>query len=229
MVIVYISGIDGCGKTTQAQKLVTRLNGSGRSAEYQWLRWEPSVVPLIQKLRRTLSGSKKAGPSGSEQRLRSEDSAHARWKSLKNRLFSSELFRKLWLFYATRDYYKAYRKARINWKADYIVLDRYLFDFIVDQAINFGQDPHSLRRVLEKSSLRNAQTPDFTIIIDLPAELGYERKSDGTALEYLKDREGIYGNVSTADNVLHVDGKLSPDTIHEQIYSWLESRSKRSL
>lgn len=223
MKIIYISGIDGCGKTTQAQRLAERLKASGKTAEYQWLRWEPSVLPLIRKVRGDLARKKNAA-RGAGDRVADENSAHTNWKGLKRRLLSSKLFQMLWLFYATRDYYSAYRKARSTWKSDYIILDRYLFDFIVDQAINLGREPWAFRREIEKTSLRHAQKPDLTVIINIPAELGYTRKRDGTALEYLKEREAIYKNFGTADNVLHVDGTQTPEAIHEIIYAWQEKR-----
>lgn len=226
MTIIYISGIDGCGKTTQAQRLAARLNDAGKIAEYQWLRWEPSILPLIRKIRGGLSGKKASGSPAAGHRVADENSAHSNWKSLKRRLLSSKLFQKLWLFYATRDYYNAYRKARSTWKSDYIILDRYLFDFIVDQALNLGRDAGIFQQEIENTVLRHAQKPDITVIIDIPAELGYMRKRDGTALEYLKERETIYKNFGAAHNVLHVDGTQTPEAIHEIIYTWLEKRSE---
>jgi len=47
MKIIYISGIDGCGKTTQAKVLVQDLERKGVKTEYIWLRWEPSLLPVI--------------------------------------------------------------------------------------------------------------------------------------------------------------------------------------
>ena len=141
-------------------------------------------------------------------------------------MLSSKLFQKLWLFYATRDYYSAYRKARSTWKSDYIILDRYIYDFIVDHALNLGREPEAFQQEIKNTALRHAQKPDLTVIIDIPAELGYARKSDGTALEYLKEREAVYKNFGAADNVLHVDGTQTPEAIHEIIYAWLEKRSE---
>lgn len=225
MTIIYISGIDGCGKTTQAQRLASRLNSSGKTAEYQWLRWEPSILPVIRKIKGLLSGKKRTATYDAGHRVADENSIHTSWKRLKRRLLSSKLFQTMWLFYATRDYYIAYRKARSTWKSDYIILDRYLYDFVVDQALNLGREPGVFQQEMENTALRHAQKPDFTVIIDIPAELGYTRKRDGTALEYLKEREAIYNNFSAADNVLHIDGAQSPEAIHELIYAWISRRN----
>ena len=136
MKLIYISGIDGCGKTTQAQLLVERLRSDGKSADYQWLRWEPSIVPMIKAVKFILGKSRKPGTA--ETRITREDKAHSKWGGLKKRLFSSGAFRKLWLAYATRDYYRAYKKASRKWDAEYIVMDRYIFDFMIDQSLNYG-------------------------------------------------------------------------------------------
>jgi len=222
--LIYISGIDGCGKTTQAELLVSWLQSNGYSAEYQWLRWEPSIVPLIKSVKMRLGkGSKKNTGHSIEIRSADEDKTHRKWGNLKSRLFSSKLFQKLWLWYATKDYCKAYRKACQHWSADYVVMDRYILDFAIDQSLNYGVDTNHFIETLESTSVNLMKKPDLSILIDIPAEVGYQRKLDGTALEYLKARRNCYSQVSGSENTIHVDGTNSVDSIHEQIRSWVSN------
>lgn len=222
MKLIYISGIDGCGKTTQAELLVSWLQANGYSAEYQWLRWEPSIVPLIKSVKTLLGkGSKKNTGNSIEIRSANEDKTHMRWGNIKSRLFSSKLFQRIWLWYATRDYYKAYQKACQHWSADYIVMDRYILDFAIDQSLNYNVDTNRFLETLESTAVNLMKKPDLSILIDIPAEVGYQRKLDGTALEHLKVRRECYSQVNDSGSIVHIDGTHSVDSMHDQIRSWV--------
>ncbi len=225
MKIIYLSGIDGCGKTTQAHMLVRWLENHGVSAEYQWLRWEPSLNGLIARFRRLTGRSKPAGliAEGSGHGA-GEQQRHDRWSAVKRRLMSSSLFRKIWLFYSTRDYFRCYKRANRTWSSEYVVMDRYIFDYIIDQSINFSMSPEAFMEEIESTALMNMCAPTYEIYIDLPAEIGYQRKMDGTPLEYLRSRQELYKGVPERDNILHVEGTKSVEMIHRGIVDWLSER-----
>lgn len=221
MRIVCISGLDGCGKTTQARLLVQRLNECGMTAEYRWLRWEPSVLPIIGTARRLLNCNNRAATGATEVRISKENREHAGWRRMKRCLLASATLRRLWLLYATNDYRRAYRKVSAGWKSQFVVLDRYVFDFIADQSINLDVEIDRFLAVLPRSFLADVPMPELAVIIDVPAEVGYARKRDGTSLEYLKERESLYARFTAAGQVLHVDGTQSQEAIHQDIFAWI--------
>ncbi|MCP3669000.1 MAG: hypothetical protein GY814_00885 [Gammaproteobacteria bacterium] len=224
MKIIYISGIDGCGKTTQSTLLCEKLQANNISTEYQWLRWEPSIVPLLKRIK-NLTGKPKVELGKSDKALtKTEDKHHGRWTELKTKLMASGLFKALWLRYSSSDYFTSYRKASVNWKSDYVILDRYLHDFVVDQALNFSLPVDEYMAKLSQTALAGMQKPDYLIIIDLPAQVGYDRKLDGTPLEYLREREAMYNSINDGDNVLHLDGTLPLEQIHTEIVVWLSDK-----
>ena len=100
-------------------------------------------------------------------------------------------------------------------------MDRYLFDFTIDQAINVSMKPEVLDQKLRRSAVGKMQRPDLSIIINLPAEIGYQRKMDGTPVEYLQQREACYQAFATGENAMQVDGTLSVDEINDIIYTWI--------
>lgn len=224
MIIIYISGIDGCGKTTQSKLLVEWLQQRGTDAEYQWLRWEPSVMPLLRNARK-LTGKKSKTNHGvaAKGKASSENKAHSSWTGLKSTLMSYSAFRWVWMKYATGDYFSSYKKARAGWNSDYIVMDRYIFDFAVDQSLNFAMSPAEFINKSLSTPLRNMQNPDYSIFINIPAEVGYNRKMDGTSLEYLKQREALYNDFG-GDTTFHVDGQQSAEKIHMDIRHWIETK-----
>lgn len=221
MIIIYISGIDGCGKTTQATHLVETLKKQGISAEYQWLRWEPSIVHVLKLIKNLLGKN----AHQSNKAAASNEKADSKWGNIKSQLMKSRLFRYFWLKYASIDYYHAYKKAIKQWKSDVIIMDRYIFDFTVDQSINFKLNIKEMNEVLSHSKISKMHTPDHNIIINIPAEVGFKRKMDGTSVSYLKEREKLYSSMQ-GDNVLHIDGTTGIEEIQKIIYNWINNRVK---
>ena len=220
MKIIYISGIDGCGKTTQAKRLVEHLRTNGIDAEYQWLRWEPSVAKTLMALKKMFGKKRRAITTRD---IKSNEQADNRWHRFKQQLMKSGLFRHFWLYYASNDYYKTYMHAQEHWHSEVVIMDRYIFDFIVDQSINFGVSAGEMVAQFNKTKLSDMHHPDYNVIIDVPAETGFTRKMDGTSLPHLKQREHLYKH-HTGDNILHIDGLKPILDIHEQIYGWVTKK-----
>lgn len=221
MKIIYISGIDGCGKTTQATQLVELLKKQGLSVEYQWLRWEPSIVNSLKLIKKILGKNAKQ----THKAAATNEKADNKWSNIKKHLMKSKLFRYFWLKYASIDYYLAFKKAVKNWDADIIIMDRYIFDFTVDQSINFNLNIDEMNKVLSNSKIAKMHVPDHNIIINIPAEIGYRRKMDGTSVSYLKEREKLYNSMH-GENVLHIDGTESVEDIQKAITNWVSPRLK---
>jgi len=216
MKIIYISGIDGCGKTTQAEQLVDTLKKQGHSVEYQWLRWEPSIVHTLKLIKKLLGKNARQ----TDKATATNEKADSKWKNIKKQLMNSRIFSYIWLKYASMDYYRAYKKAIRHWKADIIVMDRYIFDFTVDQSINFKLNIDEMNTALASSKIAKMHKPNHNIIINIPAEVGYKRKMDGTSVSYLKERENLYGSMK-GSNVLHIDGTENIDDIQKTITDWV--------
>lgn len=219
MKIIYISGIDGCGKTTQATHLVEALQKKGLSVEYQWLRWEPSIVNALKLIKKLLGKNAKQ----TKKAAATNEKADSKWSDIKKRLMKSNLFRYVWLKYASIDYHRAYKKAIKNWNSDIIIMDRYIFDFTVDQSINFKLDIEEMNEAFAHSKIAKMHKPDHNIIINIPAEVGYKRKMDGTSVSYLQEREKLY-SMMQGENVIHIDGTTSIEEIQETIYNWVSPR-----
>lgn len=217
MKIISLSGIDGCGKTTQAKLLVERLQENGIDTKYLWFRWEPSLRKLINIFR-----SQKTKPSSHSRasKVEAENTEQSDWLRYKRRILSNSIIKQLWLAYACADYLAAYKKRFNNVAVDVVVIDRYVDDFIVDQSINLNIPPDKTNLLKNNFFLKKFHYPNLNIIIDLPALEGYSRKSDGTPLSYLETREKYYLAMNGA-NILHFDGLDSIDDLATQISGWV--------
>lgn len=219
MKIIYISGIDGCGKTTQSAKLIDNLQAKGLNAEYLWLRWEPSLRKTIKMFRNAKINS---SASRMENGMEQENADESGWLKFKRNMMDNPLLRYLWLMYACCDYYRNYREKFKELQGGLIVLDRYVDDFIIDQAINLNIPPERMDLIKHNYFLTKFHIPNCRIIIDLPPHEGYKRKSDGTPLSYLQTREKYYMAMS-GNNTLHLSGLESIDDLAEEIYNWVIS------
>lgn len=219
MVLIYISGIDGCGKTTQAKLLIDSLIKEGYDAKYKWLRWEPFFQKLYRFPKLLF---KKKGITTRQHIIDIENSEHMQWADFKQKLLSCIVFRRLWWLHASIEYYFQMQKRLEHSYAEVLVVDRYLDDFIIDQAINFGLPPDAYsKEMLSSTFIKKFKKPDYKIFIHLPAEIGYKRKSDGTSLDYLREREYYYKNISHAEDTANLDGKKEISILAREIADWV--------
>ena len=217
MFLIYISGIDGCGKTTQAGLLVDLLKENGFDAQYAWLRWEPSLRKLINLFRASKTKPTLYCRTGN---IEAENTEQNDWLRFKRKILVNPILKKLWLTYACADYLAAYKKRFNNVTANVLVIDRYVDDFILDQSINFNIPPGKTDLLKNNIFLKRFHYPDMNIIIDIPAQEGYTRKSDGTPLSYLEAREKYY-QALTGNNTLHLDGLKSIAELAAHIFRWV--------
>jgi len=220
MKIVYLSGIDGCGKTTQAKLLVEALRKKGVNAEYFWLRWEPSFKKISNHIRSFVSNFYSKNRKKPSKVDENQDNNQDKWLFLKRKMLSNLFIRKLWLVLSSADYYFAYKKCFKKMTADVAVVDRYINDFIIDQAINSGVDPERINKIKRAYFLNKFRFPDYTIIINLPASEGYSRKNDGTSQDYLEVRQRYYKSIN-GQNTLHLNGLESIDVLHDKVKTWV--------
>lgn len=213
MFLIYISGIDGCGKTTQANLLVDNLRNAGVDAEYMWLRWEPSLKKIINLVRKVKLKKSENGRN----LLEHENFQEGTWLNFKRRFLSNPLLRYLWMLYACNDYYYSCRMKIFAKTSGVIIADRYIYDFVIDQAVNFLLPPEKCMNIITSTRLSSKlRMPDLNLIIDIPAGEAYKRKMDGTPLNYLELRRSYYQRNFDGKKAIHFDGlKGIPELANE--------------
>ena len=207
--------------------LVDLLKGEGFDAQYAWLRWEPSLRKVFSIFK---SASKKKTEK-SKVLLQSELELirHNQWIALKTKILSFKIVRRLWWIYACTDYYLTSRKPFRKLNSEVLVIDRYLMDFLIDQASNLGVKPADTQKLLNNFFLKRFKHPDLTVIVDLPASEGYKRKLDGTPLDYLKDREQRYRKIPSSEHTLLVNGFNDIDVVADMISRWVLNKLRSSI
>jgi thymidylate kinase len=92
--LIVLTGIDGSGKTTQAQMLVETLRREGLKVSYVWTRWEQMLVkPFTKKWKGNIKKVTGVSDGGAKEN-----------KKKKQQLLRNPFLRWLWLFAFFFDY-----------------------------------------------------------------------------------------------------------------------------
>lgn len=86
-----------------------------------------------------------------------------------------------------------------------LVTDRYVFDTVINISLNFG---YSKEKVAEMARhyFRFVPEPDLVFLIDLPAEMAFQRKDDIFSIEYLHERRKQYRQLVDMFGMFVLDG-----------------------
>ncbi len=208
--LLVISGLDGAGKSTQAELLSARLAEEGRRVRVIWNRWEPYIsAPLIRVARRRISRVRNA---------QTED--YTNFTEAKRRRMRNPILRILWQLMVWGEYSLQvnFRMAKNRDSSAGTVCDRYIYDTLVDVAVNFDIPRGGISRLLGHPILSFFPRPAAVIFIDIDPRLGALRKNDGTPAEYLADRREHYQDIASMMGAPIIDGGGTIDEISKKIW-----------
>jgi thymidylate kinase len=209
-IILVFLGIDGSGKTTQALSLNDYLNSKGYDSAYVWSRREPYISRIPAKLIKWLI---------LKESEKTEGEVYLSNKKKRTTFFSNRLLRFFWINLSLLEYlFLIYHRVFFpNRERDVLICDRYLNDAIIDYALSCSLSPGDLSKILTCAVAKRFPTPTRTYFIDIEAELGAQRKSDGTSIAYLQDRVPMYRHVAMITSAVRIDGNLPLNIIGDII------------
>lgn len=220
--MLVICGLDGSGKSTQCALLARRLGEAGIPAEAVWNRWEPRLsAPLIRLARRRLSASAAA-----------VEEDYERFRDAKRRTMRNGLKRGLWQALVWSEYAWQVRRrlSGPRRRRSAVICDRYVYDTLIDVAINFSLQPAGLPALMRHPLLVLFPKPALVVFIDIDPALGAERKSDGTPAAYLADRRDYYLETARIVGGPVVDGGAPIERVFEQVWEatapWRAARAR---
>lgn len=211
--LIVLTGIDGSGKTTQADLLVESLRKDGREVSYVWSRWVPTFLrPLVKKLNKRFS----------EQPEKSSNDI-TELKKRKQNYLKNPLVQWLWLLVFFIDYglqilFKI--RVRLFLKKQIMICDRIFYDSLIDQVISLGESKEWLINDLNSFWMKIFfPEPDLVFYIDCPEDIAFSRKSDiyTPDIEYHRVRRKLYLKLTDKYNWIKIDGTQSVDEIAVEI------------
>jgi thymidylate kinase len=221
--LICFTGIDGSGKSFQAQRLVEQLNAAGHPTIYIWSGGRSSLTrPIIRFGKRILKGPKKSQlTKAADSETRAQYEAYL---ASTQKLFRNRLIRNIWLNAALLD-----QTAEI-WatilphllRNRIVVCDRYIYDFIIRAAIMTGMDTEEFRQHLRLPVFCRVPQPSMWFFLDVPAEVAFNRKDDILDIEFLERRVPLYKIMASHFQVEVVDGTAPPDEITAVIWQSIQ-------
>ncbi len=197
--VVTLSGLDGSGKSTQAERLRASLVAAGIDAVVEWNRlshdrWLDAVARPVKKLLR-----RPAAPASA-----SGGSSGAAPAALRGGLWV--------VVVALANALAHVRSVRTHTLAGRVVIcDRYVLDSVVHLR---SQYPAGLGQRLAVWLVRRlSPAPRAAFYLDVPAEVAYDRKPRPNALERLGRQAAAYREASDALGVTRLDGTLPADDL----------------
>ncbi len=221
--MLVLTGLDGSGKSTQAELLARRLYENGYEVAKVWSRWEPALsAPLIRTAKRRLGAREDAATADYT------DFTAAKRQAM-NKPWKQSLWQLMvWSEYAVQMHWRLLPHAL---RRRGVICDRYIHDTLVDIAINFSVKPEEIERLCRHPLLALFPAPRSVIYIDIDPETGAGRKRDGTPPEYLADRREHYLSLAQLIGAPTVNGGETIERVAEAIWestgSWRSSLRRR--
>ena len=219
--LIVLSGLDGSGKSTQTALLAERLRSEGIPAEVVWNRWKPMVSALFIAFAKHCLRARRG--------VQADD--YRGFTDAKRHTMRSGWKRCLWQIMVWTEYAAQVRSRLIihQLKGVSILCDRYVYDTLIDIAINFSVSADELELLMNHPLLALFPRPGVVIFIDIDPETGAARKADGTPSAYLADRRPYYARLARMLKAPVVDGGQSVESVERSIrdltLDWRASRA----
>lgn len=219
--LIVLSGLDGSGKSTQTALLAARLSADGIPAAVIWNRWKPFLSAGLIRLAK----------SWLKTHARVREGDYHGFTDAKRRSMKSAWKRNLWQMMVWGEYALQVRARLLSHrrKGLTILCDRYVYDTLVDVAINFSLPAARIEELMNHPLLSFFPKPGLVMFIDIDPETGATRKSDGTPAAYLADRREYYASMARILHAPIIDGGAGVEEIAHSIWEftgpWRASRS----
>lgn len=215
--LIALDGIDGSGKSAQAELLALALHGAALRHRVVWTRGGSSRLfqPFFALGRRLLRSGHKPpqheGPGTSAPDIVAREAQRAH-------LFRRPVVRRLWPWLVALELIPAYA-LRIGWpllRGEVVVADRYLVSTLVEMAARL--DSPSVHRTLPARLLRLlAPRAQRTFWFDMPVDVAVRRKGGQESRVFLA-RQVTMADVLVGDLCAErIDGSLPLDQISDRL------------
>lgn len=216
-ILICLLGIDGSGKSTQAQRLVAQLTAAGYATTYVWGgRRGLLTAPLVRRGKAYLGAP--AQPVTSSPIINPEYRAYVRETE---QLFKRGVLRSLWRQITLLEHLLEiwWYVGRSLAQGRIVVCDRYLYDSLVNQAVLFGSATVEIYRQLGNPLLSLVPRPSLGFWLDTPPAVALRRKADIYDIQQLELRVQLYGRIASALAFQRLDGTLPVDRLGDVIWS----------
>jgi dTMP kinase len=207
---ICITGIDGSGKSTQAELLVSNCKKNGIPIRYVYAKTKPIFFkPVLIIAHYLVLRNYHENEKYSEYKEKKQSVIE------KHKFFSSFFYKIMIIDYQIQLFVKVSLPLYFGRN---IVCDRYIFDTIItDIAVDQKYTLDDVIVSIDKLWKKNPR-PDLIFLIDVSEEIAFKRKTDVVSIDYLKERRETYLAIAHRYGMIIIDGKDPLETIESRIY-----------
>lgn len=206
--LIYLLGLDGSGKTTNAKQLST-LGKSKYEVLYLYCQYKPILLKPLKVLAKFifLKNTDEFIDYKNYNKLKKKYSTKMR---ILTRIYSY-----IWYIDYILQIIPQLLIVKFK-KSDIILIDRYYLDSVVNLAClnNF-----SLEQMLRDSRIIESVLPraDLHLFLNVSEEKAYARKNDIQSIEYLAERKKKYFELAEVYNFKIIDADLPQKIVYKEI------------
>ncbi len=204
---INIVGIDGSGKTTLCKKLLREFQKRYPVVQYVHSYHEPFLLKPLKSLARVIfmRGTDEFADYPHYRERKASTSNRHRWLS--------RIYGLIWIL----DYaLQALCKVRIpRLLGRRLIIDRYVYDAVLNASLTAHLSPNAAYRLVSLL-LKILPKPDVVLLIDLPEEDAFSRKTDIQSVEYLRERRHRYLAMADRYGFIKLDGTAQPRELLEK-------------
>jgi thymidylate kinase len=205
--LVAFDGLDGSGKSVQAEMLAQALALADLRYRTVWARGgSTQALQPVVRLGRRLVGGSHSGPAPT-----SPDEA----ETAREARFARPAARRGWGWLVAGQLGLTYL-VRVRWpllRGDIVLADRYLASNLADLAVRTGSSDSVPARLLR----RFAPDPDWWFWLDIPPAVAAARKNGDESLRYLEAQARALATVAPRLGAKRIDGAAPPDQSGDRI------------
>lgn len=208
-IFICFVGIDGSGKTLQAERLAESLKSQHVDCTYTWCRYSPRLLNPINKLTKRLIRRKKCG------------AGYAGFTSSKRGILRKPIIGWVWLNLSLIDYLLQVRSCfgRVPSGTRVLICDRFIYDMLADLAINYDRRGEGVMKLARHPLIRLFPKPREVFFLDVPPDVAWDRKKDPNVedKQYLVDRAGVYSALCDGLGFTRIEGTRSIEEIADDV------------
>lgn len=215
--VICFHGVDGSGKTSQAERLVSRLNEAGSPAVYAWTGGRTRLTQIGRRLIKVPVADREEKPAAAQSAIRHRSSS----RGVRQMILRQPPVWMLGLQVALLEHTMTIRRRVVPHLSQgrIVVCDRYLYDAVVAAAGVVGAGSASVRRLLRLASFYPVPRPARAFLLEIPAEVALQRKNDIRDADALRKRIPLYRVAAEALEMQIVDATLPAEEVGEAIFA----------
>jgi thymidylate kinase len=219
--LIVLMGLDGSGKSTQAEMAAEWLREQDIPTKVVWMRGESYVSRPVLKVGKALLRAPKESKRGAGIE---SGKAYERYVDSKQTMFKNRFLRAIWRILTIIDLYITFRLSfrSVGHDTRVVILDRYIYDSLIDIDSAFGSGGAEAVKMLDSPLLGLFPEPDMVLLLEIPPKEAMKRKDDIPSIAYLEERQDLYLKFAEITRATRVDATASK----EQVQSVIRARLK---